>query len=517
MSKPALTVARFNELVLARFAALVAALLANAWPVASPWWTATFTRFLRAGVRQLVARVGRRGGKSSFACIFAVAFALVYMTLGLVPPGDTGWVVFISVNIAEAGQRLRTIAKILTVVGVLHSVEGDTILLTGSNIGFRVQASTIASVSGWTTILVVADEVAKMRDAATGANPAAEVLAALRPTLATQPLGRIMLLSSPLGVEDAHAVAFDLGDNDFQVTAFAESWVANESLTEAQCRELEPDSRLFDREYGARPGQLVAATFGEHLIVPCFEPPPYRYAPMSRPIVLSDPSGLKGRDRWTAATAQWCQRVVTDEEKLEWVVKKDQRGNPIPGERVPKRDEHGGLVLAKLDAMPQPFLLVSRLGSWANAFSSSVSGSHVCMCLATTARSIGAVGVVVDQYASVLVESELARHGAPYRSFSHTNTSKSEGVVWITRLMREGRLKILDEANPANVESFRSELRSFQTKLGNGIERFEAKSGRHDDWPALLLLAHRASDDGLFGLEAPLERQTVSIIGNHAA
>src|SRR5690606_29114107 len=95
--------------------ALDKALVKKSFPVMSPFWTSTFERFISSGKRQLVARVGRRGGKSSSLCRFAVAFARAY-DVTKIPPGDTGVVAFVSVNRDEAAQRLRTIKAILDAI-----------------------------------------------------------------------------------------------------------------------------------------------------------------------------------------------------------------------------------------------------------------------------------------------------------------------------------------------------------------------------------------------------------------
>jgi hypothetical protein len=106
----------------------------------------------------------------------------------------------------------------------------------------------------------VTDEVARWRDAE-GVNPASLVLESLRPTLATQPLGMLLMLSSPLGLEDAHARAFAVGESPFAMVAHAPTWVANETLTEEATHELEPDSRVWRREYAAEAQASALSAF----------------------------------------------------------------------------------------------------------------------------------------------------------------------------------------------------------------------------------------------------------------
>jgi hypothetical protein len=136
---------------------------------------------------------------------------------------------------------------------VAHKPLDGGIQLIERPVGFKVYTATIRGVSGFTGICVICDEVAKWRDADTGANPAKEVLASVRPTMATMPLARIVLSSSPMGKLDAHAAAFEEGEDDFQIVDFAPTWVANPTITEDDTRKLERDEAKRQREYGAIP------------------------------------------------------------------------------------------------------------------------------------------------------------------------------------------------------------------------------------------------------------------------
>ncbi len=240
-----------SEVVMARFDALEGVLVASGFPATSPWWRSRLRRWYATGKRRLAARVGRRGGKSSTLCRLAVTEALYGDHK--VPPGDVGVVAIISARRPDALERLRTIKAILDALGTAYSERGDTIELRDKRVVFTVFTASIAGVSGFTGIFVLCDEVAKWRDSDTGANPAAVVIGSVTPTLATMPNGRIVLSSSPMGLLDAHADAFGLGDTPFQMVAHAPSWVANPSITEASTHDLEPDEVVWAREYAAIP------------------------------------------------------------------------------------------------------------------------------------------------------------------------------------------------------------------------------------------------------------------------
>lgn len=237
--------------ILQRLYALDRALALQNFPRTSPWWRQVLARFYESARRQLVLRVGRRGGKSSTLCRIGVCEALYGQHQ--IPPGDLGVVAIVSVSRDEANQRLRTVKAILDALAIKYKPIDGGIELLDRPIAFKVYAASIAGVSGFTCICAICDEVAKWRDADTGANPAREVLASLRPTMATQPSARIFLSSSPLGHLDAHAAAFDAGADGFQLIAYAQTWVANPTITEQATHELEPDEDRWKREYAAIP------------------------------------------------------------------------------------------------------------------------------------------------------------------------------------------------------------------------------------------------------------------------
>ena len=255
------------------------ALVAKGWPALSPWWRATIARWYRSGKRYMVSRVGRRGGKSTSWCRVGVLEAL--HGEHDIPPGDVGVVAIISVDRREAARRIRTIKQILDVIGVAYGPIDGGIILRDRPIAFQCFTASIAGVSGFTSIFILCDEVSKWRDADTLANPATEVLASLRPTMSTQPNARMVLSSSPLGTLDAHAEAFDRGETDEQCVAFATSWDANPTLTEAQTHIDEPDEGRWMREYAGIPLEdTETGIFGSALLDKCERAAPMYLPPM---------------------------------------------------------------------------------------------------------------------------------------------------------------------------------------------------------------------------------------------
>ena len=250
--------------------ALDARLVAKGWPAISPtWWEWIREVYAHPRVRTIVPRAGRRGGKSTTGCRLAVAEAL--HGEWNIPHGDTGICAIVSVNKKEATARLHTIEQILRALDykqvrdpkevreysataeeirilVARGEEGELTPIT-----FRVYAATIKGVVGFTAIFVWLDEVSRWSDPDTGANPAREVYASIKPTLLSQPSSRVWLASSPLSTLDLHFDMFAAGDSESQRVFHAPTWILNPTITEQDTHDLEPDPLYWEREYKAVP------------------------------------------------------------------------------------------------------------------------------------------------------------------------------------------------------------------------------------------------------------------------
>jgi hypothetical protein len=229
------------------------------FPPLSPWWKKTLKSFYENPRQRLVVRVGRRGGKSSTLCRVIVA-ELMYGDHH-VTPGDVGVFACISVKKAEARERLHTIKSILTALKVGHIHRGDEIRIKDRPLAARVYAASFRTAVGMTCVGIVCDEVARWRDEDTGANPAKEVLASVRPSLATMVNSHEFLSSSPWSTLDAHYEAYELGNTSEQLVAHAPTWVANPTISQSRCEQLEPDELTREREYGAIPMKAGLSSF----------------------------------------------------------------------------------------------------------------------------------------------------------------------------------------------------------------------------------------------------------------
>ena len=380
---------------LARYAALDAALTAVGFPKTSPWWVEQVERFATARRRRWVIRAGRRAGKSSTLCRLAVAWAL--WGSWFVPPGDMAVVPFVSVSKDEASARLRTIAAILKALGVLFVERGDELEITaGRPVLFKVLACNTSAVVGFTSIAVFGDEVARWESRDTGANPAREVIASLAPTMATQPAAFMVLSSSPWSVDDFHAEQFEQNDTGHQSTSFAPTWVANPTITEEQTHELEPDERVWSREYAAIPGATVSAALDPSDVAACFNRT--FTGPLGRGFVCIDASSLRG-------------------DAFAWIAGRESAA--------------GELVVLEVDAFEGERLR-------------HVSMAQVVEHIAKRAGAWDARCIFGDQREEASLKSMFAVHQVVLQTFDWSEPSKENALQAMRRMMREGKLVLPD-------------------------------------------------------------------------
>lgn len=284
------------------------------FPATSPWWRGEIERFMRSGKPRWIARVGRRGGKSSTISRLCVAWAL--HGDWVVPPGDVAVVAFVSVDRMEAAGRIDTIRQILSALQVPFAQrDGELEIGAGARrVIFRVKACTLRSVIGFTAIAVACDEVAKWRDNDSGANPAEGVISSLAPTMATVLNSWMFVGSSPWTEDDYHARQFDLGETDAQQVSWAPTWVAHPALTEERTRKLEPDPETHKREYGAIPSNGITENwFGESVQRALTNESPPKH-PGTKYYIAIDPAFIRDHFGWAVVASH---RI--DGQRVTWV------------------------------------------------------------------------------------------------------------------------------------------------------------------------------------------------------
>jgi hypothetical protein len=418
---------------LRHYDAMDRALVAAGFPATSPWWRQHIERFLRRGCRRWVIRAGRRAGKSSTLARLAVAWAK--WGPWSVPPGDIAVVAFVSVDREEAGARLRTVAAVLTALGVPFDQRSDEIELRERRLVFRVTTCSVRSV-GFTSVMLIGDEMARWENRDTATNPAEQVMSSLRPTGATQPFWLEICVSSAWGTDDYHAQLFDKGDTEHQAVSEAKTWEANPTVSEADTHVFEPDLKVWQREYNNEPSATVSAAFDSADHAACYGRFPT--GGHSFNFLTTDASSLRGDD------FAWLEGYQTT--SLELVVT-DARG-------------FGGADLR------------------------NVTMRDVVKQIAARAHALGVHTVYGDQREDASLQSMFAEEGVRFDPIPWTEVSKDDAFQALRRLMRDRKMILPDHAQ------LRRECETVKARLMPS-GRIKYDTNGKDYLSALVTLAHR--------------------------
>ncbi len=151
-------------------------------------------------LKQVLAIVGRRGGKSWTVAIDGCYMALFRDYAPYLNPGEMGHIVILAKDRRQAQVIFRYVKMILTsnpmfnrhVVKVLaESIELDNRIIV------EVLTADVGGVRGRTIVACILDELAFWNSE--GTNPADEIIQALEPSMATIPNSTLLGISSPYG------------------------------------------------------------------------------------------------------------------------------------------------------------------------------------------------------------------------------------------------------------------------------------------------------------------------------
>lgn len=143
--------------------------------------------------------VGRRGGKSFVVAIIAVYLACFRDYSQYLTPGECGTVMVLAADRKQARVILRYITALLENVPMLaRLIQRKTTesVELANRMNIEIHSASFRAVRGYTVVAAICDEIAFWRSD-DSANPDTEILAALRPAMATIPGAILLCLSSP--------------------------------------------------------------------------------------------------------------------------------------------------------------------------------------------------------------------------------------------------------------------------------------------------------------------------------
>jgi hypothetical protein len=207
-------------------------------------------------VEELVAIIGRRGGKSRAIATLAAYLAALRDYSHVLAPGERGVLLAIAPDQRQARVVFDYCAAIFESTPLLRALianrTADTLSLK-NNVDIEVRSASFRRLRGHTFIAAIADELAFFFADESSANPDSEILAALRPGLATTN-GLLVMISSPYAKKgelyEAHKRHFGPAGDPRILVAQGASRDFNPSLPESVVsRALERDHDAASAEY----------------------------------------------------------------------------------------------------------------------------------------------------------------------------------------------------------------------------------------------------------------------------
>jgi hypothetical protein len=147
---------------------------------------------------ELIVIAGRRGGKSTAMCVYAIWVACLCDHRSVLAPGELGIVLMVSRDQRVSRMLIHRIAEMMMLSEPLGSMvvnrTQDTVELS-NHVRIELRPASYINLRGPTYLCILADEVAFWFTSTDFANPDTEILAAAKPGLLTS-AGPLVMISS---------------------------------------------------------------------------------------------------------------------------------------------------------------------------------------------------------------------------------------------------------------------------------------------------------------------------------
>ena len=267
------------------------------------------------------APTGRRSGKSFIAALLAVFLACFKDYAKYLAPGERAHILIVAADRAQAGVIFRYVKGFLAfnkMLSKLVEAERAESVDLKNRVTIQVATCSFRSIRGFTVVAAIFDEIAFWRSEENAANPANEVLRAVKPSLATIPGSLLLCISSPwarLGpLWQAYNRHFGRDDSNVMVWS-ADTRTMNPTIKQSVIdKDAEEDPEMARCEWGAEfrsdlesflSLEAVEAVMVQgRLALPPVHPTPYR--------AFVDPSGGRRDAAALAIAHKDKERVVLD-------------------------------------------------------------------------------------------------------------------------------------------------------------------------------------------------------------
>ena len=375
--------------------------------------------------------IGRRGGKSFISALIAVYLAVFKGWRARLGPGEKGYIMAVATDRKQAGVVLNYIREILRLPIFRNIVANETKeeIELKNNIVIAVHTCSYRSLRGYTVLAVICDELAFWRDEFS-ANPAREVLTALRPSLGNIEGSLLLGISTgyskvgPLyeafrdkyGQEDKEILVWKAGTLEMNPTY-------NKKVIDKALRE---DFSAAQAEYGIGLGfrEDLETFLSTEAIEAVVTPGRYELPKIEGVSYFAfvDPSGGRG----DAMTLSICHK-----------------------------EDSGKIVQDCIRVKYPPFNPQDAVKEFGKVI-----------------KSYGLSSCTGDRYSGSWCSSQFQEEGITYKN---SELSKSDLYLEFLALVMQGQVELLDHRQQT------IELRQLERRTGKGKDTVDHPKGLHDD------------------------------------
>jgi hypothetical protein len=265
--------------------------------------------------RELWLAVGRRGGKSHAAALIAVFEAAFKDHRDKLAPGEVATVMLLAADQKQARTLLRYVHGLLEHPMLKKMVTRETAngIELSNRSAIEIHTASHKAVRGYTCAAVICDEIAFWSNE--GSSPDVEIIAALRPSLATLD-GKLICISSPYARRGMLWTTYEkhFGKIGQILVAQAPSRMMNPNLPQRVVEDaLSDDAARASAEYLAQFRSDIEQFLNIETVAAAQRSNPLEIQPQenTRYFAFADPSG-GGKDEFTLAIAhrQGSQTIV---------------------------------------------------------------------------------------------------------------------------------------------------------------------------------------------------------------
>jgi hypothetical protein len=242
--------------------------------------------------------VGRRGGKSLIMALIAAYLRCFFDWSPFLTVNEKAHVVIVAADRRQASvifKYLRGMIGIPLLAGMIERETLDTLELN-NGVVIEIQTASWKTIRGRTVVVALCDEAA-FRSDENSANPDSEIINALKPAMATIPMARMLIASSPYARKGVLWNDYDkhFGRNDSSTLVWqADTGTMNPSVpADFIAAAYEDDASASAAEYGAQFRTDVEMLFSREAIRAVTVPTRLELPPVSGVSfsAFTDPSG----------------------------------------------------------------------------------------------------------------------------------------------------------------------------------------------------------------------------------